>query len=34
MIRRLIGLANNYKKINAIADQQKSETPDNFLDSA
>jgi len=23
MIRRLIGLANNYKKINAIADQQE-----------
>ena len=31
MIRRLIGLANNYKKINAIADQQKSRLPENYL---
>ena len=34
MIRRLIGLANNYKKINAIADQQKSKPLEKFLASA
>jgi len=31
MIRRLIGLANNYKRINIITEQQKSELPEDFL---
>ena len=31
MISRLTGLANNYKKINIITEQQKSELPENFL---
>jgi hypothetical protein len=34
MISRLIGLANNYKKINNITEQQKSESPENFLAGA
>ena len=33
MIRRLIGLANNYKKINAIEDQQKTNRWENLLAS-
>ena len=31
MISRLIGLANNYKKINIIKEQQKSKLPENVL---
>jgi len=31
MISRLTGLANNYKKINIITEQQKNELPENFL---